>query len=431
MSRLIENYNIVNCYVDTTFVNVGTGAIMVSSFSSDDDNIQEKFLENSMRVTVNDGYKFDVNSLEEYYFDMQFQPLDNNLRQFQLNNTLPFTRVTLADFEPVTDISTYEWIKDYVNYQLYVSVEPENSMFYTFTVGNTTHLILLYGGIRDNDLLFFTFAKKQSSNNTVSFSMNGEEWVSVSTFSTEMLDMETWENLELSFLNNLNFVAIESSNEPIEDVSKYLFDSYYIENADLSRLKNTSALTSELLINTYSYPLNFSGDTLIDVTFTVAGITQNIPAKKFLKNINDIEIFKFQVPDVPDVREVKLRIPFNNDVTISYEDVRGKTITGRFSYEVLTNTTTLIINDGTTDIYNTMVVVGVTVPYRPTGEYKGGSDPTTRLAKTDPKLFIKGVGKTISGNFIQGFIRSPISNILSSERDTLNTLLKEGVYFND
>src|SRR5699024_2291274 len=112
-----------------------------------------------------------------------------------------------------------------------------------------------------------------------------------------------------------------------------LFNTYYINNSDLSMLRENTGLLSEVVINTYSYPINFTDDDLVDVDFSVANITQNIPAKRFLKNNTEVEIFKFNIPDVPDVSNVRIRIPFNNDVTLHYEDVRGKTITGRFSYE--------------------------------------------------------------------------------------------------
>ncbi len=430
MPILIENYNIVNCYVDTSTVDFQSGTIYVSNFSSDGDNIQENTIFNVLRITSNDGYKFDLENLEEYYFDVQFQRFGKS-GEPEYNANLPFTRVNLSEFEPVTDISSYEWIENRTDYQLYQGKDSDGSMYYTFTVDDTQHLILLYGGLRERDLLFFTFTEAKRTNEKVAFTMNGIDWVTRNVFSNDFYDNNTGCYESLGFLNNLNFVAIPSTSSPIEDTSKYLFNTYYIDNADLSILKENSGLVSDVIINTYSYPLNFVDDDLVEVDFSVANITQSIPAKRFLKNNTEIEIFKFTIPDIPDVTEVRVRVPFNNDVVLNYEDVKGKTITGRFVYEVLTNSTTLFINDGTVDIYKVMVGVGVVVPYKPKGAYDGGNDPTTRLSIDEPKLFIKGVGKSIKGNYIQGTIRNVVKDMLNSERDTLNSLLKNGVYFND
>ena len=381
-------------------------------------------------MTAKDGYKFDLDNLEDYYFDVQFQTFINS-RMTTPDSRLPFTRLKLSEFVPVTNISNYDWIENLVNYPLYKNVNSDGSLYYTHDTGNTKHLILLYGGLREKDLLFFTFTSVRVGSSDEDFTMNGVSWGLTDTFSYEGYDVDLDDYVSLSFLNNLNFVAIPSTTDPIEDTSKYLFNTYYIDNSDLSKLKENSGLVSEVIINTYSYPINFSGEDLIDVEFSVANITQNIPAKRFLKNNTELEIFKFTVPDIPNVTDIRIRIPFNNDVTLHYEDVKGKTITGRFVYEVLTNTTTLFINDGVSDIYKNMVGIGVVVPYNPTGQYRGGSDPTTRLSVDTPKMFIKGVGKTIKGNYIQGFMGKVLKDMLSSEREKLNTLLENGVYFND
>ena len=430
MSLMIENYDVRNAYVDTSFVRFSDKKIIVSSFSSDDGNKQELPLVNKIRVTANDGFKFDLDTLDDYYFDVQFQPFDNSLAPIY-NDTLPFVRVKLSDFVPTTEVTEFAWIEETDNFVLYTGISRDSMMYYDYTVGKTEHLILLYGGLRERDLLFFTFTKKKSERDTVAFTVDGKDWVRSDLFGGEVYDYSEGEYLELNFLNNLNFVAVTSSSTPIEDTSKYLFNTYYIDNSDLSMLKENSNLVSDVIINTYSYPVNFSDDDLVEVDFSVANITQSIPAKRFMFNNTEVEIFKFTIPDIPNVTDIRIRIPFNNDVTLHYEDVRGKTITGRFTYEVLTNTTTLFINDGVSDIYKNMVGIGVVVPYKPTGKYDGGNDPTTRLAVDTPKIFIKGVGKTIKGNYIQGSIGKVVEDMLNSERDKLNTLLENGVFFND
>ena len=74
--------------------------------------------------------------------------------------------------------------------------------------------------------------------------------------------------------------------------------------------------------------------------------------------------------------------------------------------------------------------MGVEIPYKPTGELGGYQNTQTRLAYEDPKLYIKGVGKSIKGNYLKGFMKAP-NNILKDELNLLNNLLNEGVFIND
>jgi len=136
------------------------------------------------------------------------------------------------------------------------------------------------------------------------------------------------------------------------------------------------------------------------------------------------------VPDISDATECYIKIPFNNDVNLDYEDIKGKTIRGYITYEVLTNTTTLFITDEEKILYKNIISIGVEIPYKPTGELKGFKDIQTRLAYEEPKLYIKGVGKSVKGNYLKGFIKAP-KNILKDELNLLNNLLNEGVFIND
>ena len=417
-SKFIPNYNIVNAYVDTSYIRYPAQEVVVSSFSSDDGDIQERVVTRNLRVNAKDGYKFNLENLSEYSFDVQFLN-SKNLDNIQ---PTPYTHITLEDFESVPE--DFDFVLDDMFHR---NVDPKDTMLYRHNSGNIDYIILLYGGIREKQLSFLSFWE---ANREGDFTLDGTTYIATDLFQKGDYD-DNWDLVDYVFLNNLNFIAISETADPIEDVSSYLFNTYYIDNSELSILKGTTAIDSRLIINTYSYPIVFPEDVLIDVDLSLTNISQNISVKKFLKNMNSVEIFKFVIPDIPDVSEVSIRIPFNNDVKLNYEDIKGKTITGRFVYEVLTNTTTLFISDGTVDIYKTMVGVGTVVPYKPTGQFDGGTDPTTRLAVDEPKLFIKGVGKTNRGNYIRGSIGRVIKNMLNSERDKLNSLLRDGVFYND
>lgn len=417
-SKFIPNYNVVNAYVDTSYIRYPAKEVVVSSFSTDDGDIQEREVTRNLRVNAKDGYKFNLENLSEYSFDVQFLN-SKNLEDIQ---PTPYTHITLEDFVPVPE--DFDFVLDDM---FHMNIDSKDSMLYRHSSGNVDYIILLYGGIREKQLSFLSF---WNANRDGDFTLDGTTYIATDLFQKGDYD-DNWEFVDYVFLNNLNFIATSETEDPIEDVSNYLFNTYYIDSSELSSLKGTTAIDSRLIINTYSYPIVFPEDVLIDVDLSLTNISQNISVKKFLKNMNSVEIFRFVIPDIPDVSEVRVRVPFNNDVKLNYEDIKGKTITGRFVYEVLTNTTTLFISDGTVDIYKTMVGVGVTVPYKPSGSFDGGKDPSTRLSVDEPKLFIKGVGQTVQGNYIQGSIGEVVKDMLNSERDKLNSLLKDGVYYND
>lgn len=422
VNQFIKNYNVVNAYVDTTLIN-RSGTVIVSGFSSDDGNTQEVVISDYFRITTNDGYQFNLDDLENLSFEVQFQ---NNLLM-GADDSEPFIPITLNDFVPVVNYES-DTLENNTNYPLWVSIERDNSMIYHYTKGNSNYAILLYGGIRKNDLVFF--ALKEVSRNA-RFNIDGKGYTWEDFFSADVYSVNTGDYESFNFLENLNFVAIPETDTPIEDTSKYLFNTYFIDNSELSIIANQTAISSEIIGNTYSYPINFNDEDLIDVDFKVVGITQDIKAKRFLKNLTAVKIFEFTVPDVSNVSESYLTIPFNTNVTLNYEDIKGKVIEGFFIYEILTNTTTLKITANDLVIYYNIVGIGVDMPFRPTGQLVGDDVSSTRLALQQPSLYLKGVGTHVKGNYLKGFIDLNKSSMLDSEKVLLDELIKEGVFIDD
>jgi len=221
------------------------------------------------------------------------------------------------------------------------------------------------------------------------------------------------------------------SEEELEpDINNNFFTTYYVNIDTLREIKHKGTVSESLIINTYSYPIKFKEEQLIETTIKTGYISSEVIANVFKKNYSTLDIFKFTVPDISDVTECYVKIPFNNDVNLNYEDVKGKTICGYITYEVLTNSTTLFITDEEKILYKNIITIGVEIPFKPTGKLDNFKDVKSRLAFEEPKLYIKGVGKSVKGNYLKGFIREP-KKILKDELDLLNNFLNDGVFVND
>lgn len=408
----IENYTTVNCYIDTSYKKFDSQEIMISSFSSEDGNIQEEDITSELKVKSKDGYVFK----------------DPSKQSFNLKIDGEWKTITLDMFvEPEEQIDFETMVKeDTSRYWALKNVDVNNSLIYKVS---EEKMLVLLGGFSET---FLYISGYEINEWNYDFQYQGKNWGFISSqFSTEIWDRDTgdyyWEN----YLENLNFVAESETTEPIEDTTKYLFKTYYIESSELSTIPNNTDVYHDVIINTYSYPLNVDEQYLTDVDITIGGVSQNYKAKRFLKNLVPIEIFKYNVGDFGNVEQCYLNVPFNNEIKLEYENIRNKTITGTLYYEVLTNTTTLVVDDGSKTLYRNVVSLGVKVPYKPTGQLSNFEEPNTRLALSEPKLYLKSLQETEKTNYLKGFIKIGFSDILKEELEILNNLVEKGVYIND
>ena len=157
----------------------------------------------------------------------------------------------------------------------------------------------------------------------------------------------------------------------------------------------------------------------------------NNKVKRFKIAEPKIKIFSFNVPYLKDVESCKLLLPFNPEITLDYDIIRGKVISGYIQYEVSTNSSTLYIDNGDVEFYKDTIVIETSVPFKPTGEYKNFKETEKRLGKQNPTLLIKCLQDENQHYFIKGFIDYPIVGILKDELDILNTELQKGVITNE
>lgn len=217
-----------------------------------------------------------------------------------------------------------------------------------------------------------------------------------------------------------------------EDTTDGLFTTYVINQSDLKKISDTGSINSEIIINTFSYPIKFNEDDLLETNIVLGNIPlANIKGKRFKRAEPKIKIFSFNVPYLKDVESCKLLLPFNPEIILDYDIIRGKVITGYIQYEVSTNSSTLYIDNGDVEFYKDIIVIETVVPFKPTGEYKNFKETEKRLGKQVPTLLIKCLQEETQHHYIKGYIEYPIKGILKDEIDLLNTEMRKGVMTNE
>lgn len=228
-------------------------------------------------------------------------------------------------------------------------------------------------------------------------------------------------------------VNAEQVGEVIEeDTTDGLFNTYIVNQSDLKKIADTGSIYSEIIINTFSYPIKFNNEDLLETNIVLGNTpVEDLQVMRFKIAEPKIKIFSFNVPYLKDVESCKLLLPFNTEITLDYDIIRGKIINGYIQYEVSTNSSTLYIDNGDVEFYKDRLIIETVVPFKPTGEYKNFKETEKRLGKQTPTLLIKCLQEEIQHHFIKGFIEYPIVGILKDELSLLNSELQKGVITNE
>lgn len=410
----VENFNLVNCYVDTSYYSIYDNTIITSKFSNEEE--QTEMINYDFVVVANPGFKLKP--------EFSFKWLPQLFTYYEEGEEMEWLEITHEDFQPLTKELNLK-ISMPKDFQL-AGVDLNNSLVYETEIdGNPIYLFLL-GGFNEYKLIFRIY-KKHTYNADGAY---GDNYLYHLPFNSTVVDSSGRILGYISLLNDLLFTA-ESEKELEPDINNSFFTTYYVDINTLREIRQKGTVNEELIINTYSYPIKFNDDQLVESTIKTGYISTEIVANIFKNNYTSLDIFKFTVPDIAGVTECYIKIPFNNDISLDYEDIKGKTIRGYITYEVLTNTTTLFITDEEKILYKNIITIGAEIPYKPAGALTSGfKEVQNRLAYEEPKLYIKGVGKSVKGNYLKGFIKPP-KNILKDELNLLNNLLNEGVFIND
>ena len=228
-------------------------------------------------------------------------------------------------------------------------------------------------------------------------------------------------------------VNAEKTGEVIEeDTTDGLFSTYVVSQNDLKKITESGKINNEIIINTFSYPVKFIETDLLKTNIVLGNTPiEGLTGLRFKRAEPKIKIFSFNVPYLKDVESCKLLLPFNPEITLDYDIIRGKVMSGYVQYEVSTNSSTLYIDNEDVEFYKDTIVIETVVPFKPTGEYANFKESEKRLGKQVPTLLIKCLQEEKQQLFIQGKIEYPIKGILKDELNLLNNELEKGVITNE
>ena len=408
------------------------GQVNVVKIEKGSNNITDLKLE--FKIVANDGYKIDYanSSFEVDLRTLQLEDLENLTEPTEED----LLKIDLNEFATAKKIGTFN--AKLVNQdQNFTNIDVTNYK----TVVKTVDVINDYGEMETVKYYIVLIDPKDTSC-MIGIYMDGEGTGSIFRAHSKSKP-SIW--LKQSFINDygedspdsffaihkINLNAKPSGAEPDKPLSKNIFTTYVVNPTTLTGITSKQDIYNEIIINTVSYPLKFKDDDLTETTLKLANETTSHTGKTFIKNNAKIEIFKFTIPTFNNVEQCALNLPFNNSIFLNYEDLENKTITGYLNYEMLTSSTTLIINNGDHNIYKGSFDIGSDLPYKPTGAYANYSKTETRLANDPPLLIIKCSQIIRQNTVIKGTIKSEITGILKNELELLNTLTEQGVITNE
>ena len=426
-----------NSIIDCSYINKGTTEVVtIETPNSNGDDVIIPFI-----IRTKDG------------FNLKYDKNTGNV-VFRFNK--PTFNKTISENELITNYSNYfdEYNFNLINLSTYENVDPVTEYKPRYSdneVQNENIFILKTDIVHGNKPIYiasyygndpkkcklelicevftapFYDIKTQSGKMFMSYKM-GVRYGSVTNPYTKASTLGT----PLS-----NVVSISVNAEKVgavieEDNIDGLFTTYVVNQSDLKKIASNDKIYSEIIINTYSYPIKFVETDLLETNIVLENIPiEDFTVKRFKRAELKTKIFSFNVPYLKDVENCMLLLPFNPEIILDYDIIRGKIISGFIQYEVSTNSTTLYIDNGDVEFYKTNIVIETSVPFKPTVEHGNFIETEKRLGKQVPTLLIKCLQEEKQKQFIQGIIEYPIEGILKDELELLNTELQKGVITNE
>lgn len=417
-----ENIIIKNCYIDSSY----TLDYQPISLRIDEESNNITELKTTFKIIANDGFNIDYDNCN-FSFDGRILT-ESDISNYKRPEQDDIVTVNFKDFEIAEKIGEYSNEIDREQVILFKNVDLNNFKTVKKVVGNNTFFINMFQKTENSCLIDVRGTIGEYY--TDSYSVPDYK---IKTFSFMQTFEDMYGELEDSIFRilDVNFNAESDSEvEPEQPISRNIFTTYVVNPSILSEIVGKQEIYNEIIINTVSYPIKFNEKELDDTMIKLGGSETTIKAKGFIKNIMSVEIFKFIVHNFKDVESCIINLPFNNQLNIDWDNIKNKTITGTIYYEVLTGTTTLIIDNGEFNIYKSIFNIKSKLPFKPAGELTNYKDTETRLISESPKLIIKCNQVIKQDGIIKGVIKSEIKGILKTELELLNALTEKGVIIN-
>ena len=444
-----------NCYIDCSYSESGnTNIVNIEIPNQNGDEVIQPFT-----IRTKDGYalKYDVNTGKiKYRIQKKYFP--NTITETKLTNdyNIYFTDYeldlqSLANYvnsDPITQFITPTYPEPYGDGTKEVPLFEYNDI-----EAQKENIIIIDTGLvnKDNNKVFIAsyYGKNiKKCKLDLLIEVKVDPFGGVSNYVIKTTNNKMYDIYHTNMVYNANgfgggglkvtnIVTLYANADKVgevieEDTTDGLFTTYVVSKNQLKDISNKGAINTEMIINTFSYPIKFEDEDLLE-TNIVLGNTPlaDIVGKRFKRAEPKIKLFSFNVPYLKDVESCKLLLPFNPEIIIDYDIIRGTLITGYLQYEVSTNSSTLYIDNGEVEFYKDTIVIETVVPYKPTGEYNNFKETEKRLGKQVPTLLIKCLQTETQHHFIQGVIEYPIIGILKEELNLLNTELQKGVITNE
>ncbi len=418
-----ENLILNNVYLSHSFWQ--GGQVNVVKVEQDSDNITD--LDFEFKIIANDGYKIDYDNC---YFDLDLRELtESDLKNLTEPDEQDLLKIDLKEFETAEKIGEYTTELDTDGRDCnFKNVDVTNFKTLEKTVnGNKFYINLI--DPKETSCMISVYSEKNSYGSKFSVDGNPKLLLPLMKKFVDGLGYESDDSFFI--IHSINFNAQGSgSEEPEQPLSRNIFSTYVVNPSILSEIVGQQEIYNDIIINTFSYPIKFKDEDLTETTIKLAGTETSTTGKTFIKNNMKTEIFKFTIPKFNNVEQCILNLPFNNSISLNYEDLENKTITGTLIYEVLTGSTTLIVNNGEYNIYKGKFSLESDLPYKPSGQFSSYKKTETRLSNDIPLLIIKCSQIIKQDEVIKGRIESEIKGILKSELELLNTLTEQGVLIN-
>ena len=443
-----------NSYIDCSYSSTGnTNLINIETPNPDGDVVRFPFT-----IRTKDGYalKYDENtgsfiyrfSTPVYNYELLKSQIINNYNTYFTEYTFNLQSLsTYENIDPVFEYIPVTYRKNnddgsYQNVPLFeysdIEVQKENIFIIDTNIiidGYHYFIASYYGNDPKRCKIDFLIEKFENQWGTPSYNIKttSGRMFSVTSIGTQYGADETgWGGTPITGLVSISANAEKVGEVIEEDTIDGLFTTYVVNQSDLKKIADVGSIYSEIIINTFSYPIKFNDEDLIETNIVLGNTPlQDNKAKRFQIAEPKLKIFSFNVPYLKDVESCKLLLPFNSEIILDYDIIRGKVISGYIQYEVSTNSSTLYINNGDVEFYKDIIVIETVVPFKPTGEYKNFKETEKRLGKQIPTLLIKCLQEENQHHFIQGVIEYPIMGILKDEMNMLNSELSKGVITNE
>lgn len=424
-SNLIpENFNLNNVYLSYSFWQYG--AANVVKVEQDSGNISQ-ISDFSFKIIVNDGYTIDYNNCIIEVDTRELLP--DELPNLTIPAETDILKIDLKEFETASKIGEYETDLQVDTVDInYKNVDVTNFKTLEKVVNNNKFYINLVDP-KESSCMFEIYSDTRSWN--TNYLVDGQGKTKYKLLQKYQDEEGNYSKDDFLRLYKINFNGKIAGEEPESPLSRNIFTTYVVDPSILSTIVGQQEIYTDIIINTLSYPIKFIDDVLTESTIKIGGTETASTGKVFTKNNISTEIFKFTIPKFNNVEQCIINLPFNNSISLNYEDIENKTITGTIIFEVLTTSTSLIINNGEYNIYKGKFNIESELPYKPTGEFASYKKTETRLTNDSPLLIITCSQIIKQDEIIKGKIESEIKGILKSELELLNTLTEKGVLINE